>query len=118
MKQIKFLNVVLSVIATCLILITLAVTGMIPSANANNSTPRYISVPINSDGSINVKVIGNPVSVDVVKINGNELFGKNIPISLNEIDGQHIGYKALPINLEEVDGKTIRANSVPVVLEK
>lgn len=58
MKQIKYLNAVLTVIAACLVLITLALTGLIPSANATpktNASTKFVQVPINEDGSINVR---------------------------------------------------------------
>ena len=55
MKQIKYLNSILTIIAVCLILITLAVTGLIPSAKAGTATGKYVQVPVNPDGSINVK---------------------------------------------------------------
>jgi hypothetical protein len=61
MKQIKYLNGVLTIIAVCLILITLAVTGLLPSANAGTATGKYLQVPVNPDGSINVKFSPNDV---------------------------------------------------------
>jgi hypothetical protein len=45
MKQLSYLNGVLTVIATCLVLITLAVTGVIPKANA--ATPEALNIKKN-----------------------------------------------------------------------
>ena len=68
MKQIKYLNGVLTVIAICLVLITFSLTGLIPSAKAgsqNSSLNKFVQVPVNPDGSINVKL--NPK--DVLDVN-------------------------------------------------
>lgn len=58
MKQIKYLNVVLTIIACCLVVISLAVTGFIPTAKAEprrNYTNQIAPIAVNADGSINVK---------------------------------------------------------------
>ena len=61
MKSLKYLNGILTLIALCLLLITFAVTGLLPRASASDkpslTDKKYISVPLNADGSINVKVI-------------------------------------------------------------
>jgi hypothetical protein len=56
MKSVKYLNAVLTVIAVCLVVITMSVSGLIPKASANDNNKRYVSVPLNDDGSINVKI--------------------------------------------------------------
>jgi len=65
MKNLKYLNGVLTVIAACLVLLTLSAVGLIPKANASNST-RYATVPVNPDGSITVKI--DPASSENVNI--------------------------------------------------
>lgn len=58
MKQIKYLNAILTIIAACLLTITAAITGLIPSANAKPiEKGKYTQVPLNEDGSINVKIL-------------------------------------------------------------
>ncbi|UAY53049.1 hypothetical protein [Ferruginibacter albus] len=70
MKQIKYLNGVLTVIAVCLVLITMAVTGIIPTAKAGDSR-KQVTVPVNVDGSINVKVLhSDPVDVNISQVGG------------------------------------------------
>lgn len=67
----KYLHAVLTVIAVCLVVITFAVTGVLPAANAREANPRFISVPVNADGSINVKFVkGQTMDVNIEKING------------------------------------------------
>ena len=78
MKQLKYLNAVLTVIAFCLVLITLAVTGLIPSAKAGSSSPRML-LPVNPDGSVNVKILRSAEPVD---ININQVGGYNISNSV------------------------------------
>lgn len=92
MKHMKYLNIVLTVIAINLLLITLAVTGFFPAASAKDNGPRYVAVPVNADGTINV--------------------------NLTQIRGEDIGYRALPIDITKVDGRAIRSNPLPVIVGK
>jgi biopolymer transport protein ExbD len=92
MKHLKYLNVVLTVIAVCLVLITMAVTGVLPAANAKELPPRYVAVPVNADGTINV--------------------------NLTQMGGEDIRLRALPVNVKEVDGRPVRSNPLPVVSGK
>jgi len=92
MKHLRYLNVVLTVIAINLVLITLAVTGLFPTASAKENGPRYVAVPVNADGTINV--------------------------NLSQIRGEDIGYRALPVDVTKVDGRTIRSTPLPVIVGK
>ena len=69
MTQRKYLNGVLTIIAICLVLITMATIGVIPKASAN-PVGKYAAVPLNSDGSINVKLVtgSSTLKVDVESI--------------------------------------------------
>ena len=84
MKQIKYLNGVLTVIAACLLLITLAVTGLIPKANASPNPglneKKFVSVPVNQDGSINVK-INDVMDVNIEEVGGYSTYGK-VPVEV------------------------------------
>jgi len=84
MAQIRYLNGVLTVIAICLVLITLAVTGLIPKANASPNLglneKRFVSVPVNADGSINVK-INDVMDVNIEEVGGYSTFGK-VPVEV------------------------------------
>lgn len=82
----KYLNGVLTVIAFCLVLITLAVTGLIPSANAEEIKPATVNVPLNADGSINVKLTSsNIIDVNIEEVDGHSL-DDAVPVILQKKD--------------------------------
>ena len=92
MKHLRYLNVVLTVIAINLVLITLAVTGLFPTASAKDIGTRHVSVPVGADGTINVNI--------------------------TQVGGEDVRYRALPVDLKDVDGRTIRSNPLPVIVGK
>jgi hypothetical protein len=92
MKHLPYLNVVLTVIAINLVLITLAVTGLFPTASAKDIGPRNITVPVGADGTVNVNI--------------------------NQVGGEDVRYRALPVDVKDVDGRAIRSNPLPVVIGK
>jgi len=100
MKRLTYLNAVLTVIAVCLVMITLAITGLLPSASAKDNGRSA------------------PIAVDITRIGGSELLKSEIPVNLSRIDGENIGYRPLPINIKEADGRAIRNYPLPVVLAK
>ncbi len=81
MNNIKYLNSVLTIIAICLILITFAITGIIPKANANSTSKQYVSLPVNSDGTINVRLKNNTVDVNIESVNGYDIYGRAVPVT-------------------------------------
>jgi hypothetical protein len=92
----KYLHAVLTVIAVCLILITFAVTGVIPAATARESGPRSISVPVNADGSINVRFVkGQTMDVNIEEINGSSVWGSSIPITGSNSMGLDVNIKGI-----------------------
>lgn len=98
----KYLNGVLSVIAFCLVVITFAVTGLIPSAQAKNTNPNRISVPLNPDGSISVKFVK----------------GETIDVNLDEINGSNLSSSTLDVNIDEVRGHSALINPLPVTVQR
>jgi hypothetical protein len=112
----KYLNAVLTVIAVCLVLITFAITGLIPSANAKEN-PRSISVPLNPDGSINVRLPkGETIDVNIDEIGGTSQSGRTLDINIDEIEGSSLSSKAFPVNIQEVGGYDTYGK-VPVVVK-
>jgi hypothetical protein len=106
----KYLNTVLTVIAVCLVLITFAVTGILPSAKAGETGPRFVSVPVNPDGSVTVKFLqGQTIDVNIDEINGSSVSGSKLPIATSS---------AIDVNIEEIDGRSVTFSSLPVKLEK
>ncbi|MCS3801598.1 hypothetical protein [Niastella sp. OAS944] len=91
----KYLHAVLTVIAVCLVLITLAVTGVLPAAHARESNPRFVSVPVNADGSINVKIVkAQTMDVNIKEVNGSNVWGSALPITSSsplDVNVKYIG---------------------------
>ncbi|MBR9861576.1 hypothetical protein GYB22_12700 [bacterium] len=90
MKIDKYTKVILTVIAVNLSILTLANLNIVPNAQANSaefdSSKKYGLVPINSDGSVNVKVVSSS-RVDVILRGINEPeFGiwDNLPVVVKE----------------------------------
>ena len=75
MKNLSYLNGVLTVIAICLLLLTLSATGIIPKATASTQSG-YATVPVNADGSIKVKID----TQSIIKVNISQLSGDSIPV--------------------------------------
>jgi len=102
----KYLNAVLTVIAVCLVLITFAVTGLIPTAQAKESPQRFVSVPLNPDGSLNVRMVkGETMDVNITHIRDVYLPESTLPFSTRE---------AIPVNISQVNGSRLQNNGIPV----
>jgi hypothetical protein len=85
MNNLKYLNGVLTVIAVCLVLLTLSVIGVIPKAVASTAN-KFASVPLNADGSINVRIDPQTVmDVNIVQLRGYE-----VPVKYS--NGLYFGY--------------------------
>jgi hypothetical protein len=84
----KYSKAVLTVIAACLVVLTLDI--VIPKVNADSySSQNYGLVPVNKDGTINVKLAPNSVmEVSIEEINTSEQLNVNI----NEIGGGYVPY--------------------------
>jgi len=94
----KYLNGVLTVIAVCLVLITFAVTGIIPAANAKDNPTRTVTVPLNADGSVNVRLApGTVQDVNIQGVGGRSTYGK-IDVNIEEVDGSSLN-RALPVKI-------------------
>jgi hypothetical protein len=85
MNNLKYLNGVLSVIAVCLVLLTLSVIGVMPKATASTAN-RYAAVPLNADGSINVRI--DPQTI--MNMNIVQLRGYEVPVKYS--NGMYFGY--------------------------
>lgn len=106
----KYLNGVLTVIAVCLVLITFAVTGLIQSASAKQPNSRFVSVPVNPDGSVTVRLAkGETMDVNVVEVNGSSISGSDIPVTAKS---------AMDVNIEEVHGHSVNFTPLPVSIQR
>jgi hypothetical protein len=72
MKTDTYLKAVLTVIAACLVLLTLQNLQLIPSVQATTPERQPVMVPVNADGRVEVVIKGfdEDLSVNVEKIGG------------------------------------------------
>lgn len=113
MKTDLYTKTILTVIALALIVLVFQNTNMVNEAKADKTDfNKFASVPVNSDGSINVKLIGDQMDVNVKSIGGSSVYGA-LPINLKEIGGSSF-YGALPVNFKEMSGRSISSNGLPV----
>ncbi len=114
MKTDLYTKTVLSIIAGALIVIAFKSTDVVTNANAVETTPGFISIPVNPDGSINVKIADN-MKVDIAAIGGNSVYG-SLPVNMKEISGSSISSYGLPVNIEAVNGSSIY-DALPVKMK-
>lgn len=115
MKTDFYTKAVLTVIAVALVILVLQNSTFVNEAKADQTNHnKYISIPINDDGSINVKM-SNEMDVNIHSIGGSSVYGA-LPINLKEIGGSSF-YGSLPINLKEVSGSSFSSNGLPVNIQ-
>ena len=113
MKTDLYTKLVLTVIAVSLVLLVLQNTTLLNEAKADKSNfNKFASVPINDDGSINVKLVADQMDVNLKSIGGSSVYG-TLPINLKEIGGSSF-YGTLPVNLKEVGGSSLSTTGLPV----
>jgi|TARA_R110000850_G_C9615428_1_gene430315 hypothetical protein len=91
----KYIKLVLTVIAVCLVVMTLEM--VVPSANADGyNSQNYGLVPLNEDGTISVQLAPNStIDVNIESINTRDKLNVNIKSS----DSYSLQY-AGPLNVE------------------
>ena len=90
-------------------------TSIVSEAKADKTNfSRYASIPLNEDGSINVKLVSD-MDVNIKSIGGSNVYG-TIPMNLKEIAGSSF-YGTLPINIKEYGGSSVSSNGLPVNIE-
>lgn len=114
MKTDLYTKSILTIIAISLSIIALRNLSF-ESANAGTSSPvKFASVPVNADGSINVKVMSD-MDVNIRSIGGSSVSGA-LPINLKEIGGSSF-YGSLPVNIKDISGSSISSSGIPVNIE-
>jgi len=109
MKTDFYTKTILTVIAVALVTIALQQMGFVNQAKADKvNFNKFASIPINDDGSINVKMMSD-MDVNIHSIGGSSVYGA-LPINLKEIGGSSF-YGSLPINLKEISGSSISNSS-------
>lgn len=115
MKTDFYTKTVLTVIAIALIALVFKNGSIINEAKADKTNfNRFATVPLNEDGSINVKLMSD-MDVNIRSIGGNSVSG-TIPINLKEVGGSSF-YGTLPINLKEYGGSSVSSSGLPVNIE-
>lgn len=115
MKTDLYTKSVLSVIAIALLILVLQNSKMVNEAKAEKTNfNSFASVPVNEDGSINVKLV-EEMDVNIRSIGGNSIYG-SLPVNLKEISGSSF-YGSLPVNIKEMNGSTVNSGGLPVNIE-
>lgn len=114
MKTDFYTKVVLTVIASALTIIAFQNADIFPKANASKVTG-FATVPVNPDGSINVKMMDN-MKVDIAAVGGSSIYS-SLPINLKEISGSSISSSyGMPVNLQALNGSSIY-DALPVKMK-
>jgi hypothetical protein len=112
MKTDLYTKSVLTVIAVALGFIALENFHFTNEAKAEHPDfNKFATVPVNSDGSINVKVVSD-MDVNIHSIGGSSIYG-SLPINLKEIGGSSF-YGNLPVNIKEISGSSFGTYGMPV----
>ena len=115
MKTDLYTKGVLSIIAVALLILVCQNFKIVNEAKANGTNFNgFTTIPINTDGSINVKLI-NDMDVNIHSIGGSSIYG-SLPINIKEVGGNSF-YGSLPINLKEMNNSSISSNGIGVNIE-
>lgn len=115
MKTDLYTKTILTVIAIALTALVFKNTAIVNEAKADKTKlSRYASIPLNEDGSINVKLVSD-MDVNIKSVGGSSVYG-TIPINLKEVSGSSF-YGTLPINIKEFGGSSVSSNGLPVNIE-
>ena len=116
MKPDFYTKTVLTVIALALVTLVIQNTKIVNEAKADKiNFNKFASIPINDDGSVNVKLISDQMDINIKSIGGSSIYGA-LPINLKEIGGNSF-YGTLPVNLKELNGSSVGSNGLPVNIE-
>lgn len=112
MKTDLYTKTILTIIALCLSIIVIR-GGINPVSAGKQNQDGMAMVPLNKDGSLNVKVINstNVLDVNLKQINGYSIYS-TIPVNIKEIAGSSCD-NVIPVNLKELNGSGLY-NAMPV----
>jgi len=115
MKTDLYTKSVLSVIAAALVVLVVQNTKPNEAKADNPNFNHFASVPVNDDGSINVKMVSD-MDVNIHSIGGSSVYGA-LPVNVKELGGSSCS-GALPVNMKELGGSSISSSSgLPVNIE-
>jgi hypothetical protein len=113
MKADLYTKSVLTIIAASLVALVFK-SGSTQEAHAGKNFNSFATVPVNDDGSINVRMMSD-MDVNIRSIGGSSVSGA-LPMNLKEIGGSSF-YGSLPVNLKEFAGSSVSTNGLPVNIE-
>jgi hypothetical protein len=112
MKTDLYTKTVLTIIALSLSIIAFRNLSFFPEAKAAEVPKNTVTLPLNPDGSINVRM-SDVMDVNVSKVNGQSFYG-SFPVNVKELSGIAINASnGIPVDIEAVDGLNI-TDAVPV----
>ncbi len=115
MKTDAYTKTVLTIIAAALIFIASQQAELFPKANASKINSGFVSVPLNPDGSINIK-FSETMKVNIAEVGGNYV-NSTLPMNVKEINGSSIyGSYGLPVNIQALSGSSIY-DALPVKIK-
>jgi hypothetical protein len=102
MKTDLYTKTVLSIIAICLTIIACSTLEILPSVQANQTNNTALAgyglVPLNADGSIDVKISSaSTLTVNIQEIGGMPC-SKSLPVKFDDL---------IDVNIEEVNGSSL-----------
>ena len=107
MKTDIYSKIVLTVIAASLVVIALQNTNFFSEANASKTNNGLATVPLNPDGSINIKMMEN-LKVDISAIGGYPIYESVLPVNFEKTDGQNVNNNyGIPVNIKAINGSSI-----------
>lgn len=114
MKTDLYTKGVLSIIAAALVILVIQNMKLNEVQADPSSFNKFASVPVNDDGSINVKITSD-MDVNIHSVGGSSVYG-SLPVNLKEVGGSSF-YGSLPVNLKEMSGSSLGSNGIPVNIE-
>ncbi len=117
MKTDLYTKVVLTTIAIALVVLVFKNNTILNEAQAEKPNfNKYASIPINEDGSINVRMMAD-MDVNIKSLGGSSIYGA-LPINIKELGGSSFYGNGLPVNLKEFGGSSVNNSSgIPVNIE-
>jgi hypothetical protein len=104
----RYTKIVLSIIALCLMLITINIYFKPVNLNALETTQDVNIKSINGSS-----IYGNQIPVNLEKINGRNV-ENNIPVNIQQLKGWDLWDSQLPVDIKSVNGNMIYGAEVPI----
>ncbi|MCI0448536.1 MAG: hypothetical protein L0Y79_01975 [Chlorobi bacterium] len=106
----KYSKILLSLIASCLVLI---VTNIYFSPNDANALQQVQDVNLKSINGYSIS--GSNMPVDIQKIEGSS--GRNLSVDLKSINGRSVWGDKIPVDIQGINGQFIVGGELPVKIK-